>query len=129
MNFNASAADTSGRAPSNNKPQSKAASDWRPHYSSRFRLPERRFGSSMWTGAPQLSSPDGQTERCDVNGAGQKREAQDNVEDRCQNNFPNKRLARHTRRSALQGIDDTFLASRGTGRFNLLPEIIGASQF
>jgi hypothetical protein len=76
-----------------------------------------------------LISRESETEACNVNGASQKREAHDNVQDRCQNNLPSKRLARHTRRSALLRVDDTFLASRETDHFNMLPRITRASQF
>jgi hypothetical protein len=51
-----------------------------------------------------------------------------NVWDRGQNNFPSKRLARHKRLSTFLRIDDTFSASRGTDRFNLLQKIIRASN-
>jgi hypothetical protein len=78
-------------------------------------------------GTAALTSRERQTETCDVYGANQKRDPQDNVEDRCQNEFPIKRLASHTRRSALSRIDDTIPASRGTPVFNLLPKIIRES--
>jgi hypothetical protein len=47
-----------------------------------------------------LTSRGSQTEAGNVHGTSQKRQAQDNVQDRCQNDFASEQLARHTRRSA-----------------------------